>query len=308
MGRVFQSDWELSLIRYLQDLIASRPYLKGLFVALTQLGEPFVPVLIIGFLYWGYRKKWGIYMALCALNAQVVNNYLKNIVCRLRPYMCNEDIVCLKPVDASGDIYDVALQGYSFPSGHSSCVSGFMSSLWFYKKLRPILYVSVPLIISVAVSRFALGVHYPTDVICGGILGILVTVVTDHFYERIDKRLLYLFIAVITVSGFVFCRSEDYFSVSGLTLGFLAGDLFEERYVRFHNTKNIVRMILRTLIGGLVFLALSQGLKYLFVLSFPDVSEKTDFVLRSFRYMISTFSVIGLYPYCFRFDLFRFHK
>ena len=308
MGRIFQFDWEVSLILWLQSLILERPYLKGLFIAFTQMGEPALPILMIGFLYWGYRKKWGLYMTLCILNGQIANAYLKNIFCRLRPYMCNENITCFYPVDKNADIYDVAKQGYSFPSGHSTSISGFMASLWMYKKLRPILYVSLPVIALVTLSRFALGVHYPTDVIGGGILGAAFVLLTDLCYDRMQRKHFYLCIVIVMISGFLFCRSEDYYSLVGVGMGFMAGDLFEEKYVRFRNTRNVLRMLIRTVIGVLVFIGLSQAMKLPFDEMFLNSGTMGALLFRSFRYLISTFCVIALYPYLFRYNIFNFHE
>ena len=59
----------------------------------------------------------------------------------------------------------------SFPSGHATTafalavVLGFIAPRWFYPALS--------LAAVIAVSRVALGVHYPTDVLAGAMLGLL---------------------------------------------------------------------------------------------------------------------------------------
>jgi membrane-associated phospholipid phosphatase len=44
----------------------------------------------------------------------------KNIALRRRPYFDHESIHILRVVEPEADIYDIAAQGYSFPSGHST--------------------------------------------------------------------------------------------------------------------------------------------------------------------------------------------
>ena len=83
---------------------------------------------------------------------------------------------------------------------------------------------------------------------------------------------------------------------------FFAAHLFESKYIRFENTHSIPNAILRLLLGVVIFLALNAALKALFGLIplFP-------LLFRTIRYAVIVFTLMGLYPYLFRFTdrLFR---
>ena len=304
MDLVFEQEWESRLICLLQSMILKWPFLKGLFILFTCFGEPFFLVLVTGFLYFGYRKKWGIYTILCILSTEVMNDLIKNIVMRPRPYMAHEEIQCLKPLDPKHDLYDAVRQGYSFPSGHSSGAASLCASLFSCIKDRKVLIIGMPIIFMVGISRFSLGVHYPTDVIAGILLGFLSTLLVDRLYHKIDRKYLYLLLTMLCMSGVFFCKSEDYYSVIGIFMGFMAGNLFEEKNIGFEDSADIRRAIVRTLIGGLLFLMIAGLLKIAAAGIFVEES-KAALLYRSFRYGLSTFTVMGLYPYLFRYGFLK---
>jgi len=70
----------------------------------------------------------------------------------------------------------------SFPSGHTSTAFGTAMYLsMVYPSLTPIL---MALAYFVGLSRIALGVHYPSDVLVGALLGILFSVIIFRIKRR----------------------------------------------------------------------------------------------------------------------------
>ena len=111
-------------------------------------------------------KKWGrvggaalCAMLICFLLQEVL---LKNLVARPRPFYVVEGLTALVPET-----------GFSFPSGHTA--SSFAAATVymrgaprrFMKILAPILAVLM------GFSRLYVGVHYPSDVLGGALIGII---------------------------------------------------------------------------------------------------------------------------------------
>jgi undecaprenyl-diphosphatase len=85
--------------------------------------------------------------------------YLKENLVRERPFIAHADISCGCP----------PLDRYSFPSGHTLQAVLFttLAVSWF-----PTLAVLLlPFTLLIALSRMVLGLHYPTDVVCGAAIG-----------------------------------------------------------------------------------------------------------------------------------------
>ena len=298
MGNTFFFSWEPALMVWLQSHLGT----FGLTLAkvFSLFGEEMVTILVLGVCYWGVHKELGKFIGRNACVAMMANPMIKNVFLRLRPYMVCPEVKCLKPVDPSADLMDVAAQGYSFPSGHSSgSVANFTSiGVFLKKKWATVIAVLIPLL--VGVSRFCVGVHFPTDVLFGWGLGLFVILVVPYFEKKFEKRwVFYLVLLLLAVPGWFYCKTNDFYSSFGMTVGFFAGDLFEERYVRFKNTRNIGKIVLRILCGGAIYFGLNYLLKLPFSSAFLSSETFLAHLVRALRYGVILFILTALYPLCF---------
>ncbi|MDD3223144.1 MAG: phosphatase PAP2 family protein [Clostridium sp.] len=122
-----------------------------------------------------YRKVGVMVLAALLLSTILGEVILKNLVKRPRPcfYIPQVDMIIKKPTS------------YSFPSGHA--MSSFAAAGVISKYLKKYAVVFYVLALVIAFSRLYLYVHYPTDVIVGIILGIIVSRFVIHIFNKIKK-------------------------------------------------------------------------------------------------------------------------
>jgi undecaprenyl-diphosphatase len=160
---------DAAALTYLQQF--SSPTLTQVMVILSLLGSEVVwalgGVLLVAFIL---QRRWGAggMLVLVTAGAQVLNDILKGVFHRSRPEAW-----------ASGIL---AVQQFSFPSGHAMISAAFYSYLAYVSwqlirgSLRVVLVVGLSvLVILIGVSRIYLGAHYLSDVIAGYLAGLLWT-------------------------------------------------------------------------------------------------------------------------------------
>lgn len=302
-GNTFFWQWEVDLMAYLQQ--GNNQFLISLWSFMSMFGEELIMVGILGFIYWSLDKKFGEYVGFNILAVNVLNPMIKNIANRRRPYFDSDRIDCLKLIDSSADKYDIVAQGFSFPSGHSSGAAAVYPSLAVYKKKNWLVAIAIAIPLLVGFSRVYLGVHYPTDVLAGWALGIGVVFLMTTLRKVVkNKYWIYLTTIIIGCAGIFYCKTNDYFTSLGMLIGFTLGILFDEKVVKFQNTKVWWRMILRVVLGGGVYLALNAILKLPMKLIMGSEWLETvsvgNFAFRTVRYAIIAWFVIGVYPICFK--------
>ncbi|HHV13466.1 MAG TPA: phosphatase PAP2 family protein [Clostridiales bacterium] len=156
-----------NILYWIQENLRN-PFLTPIFIFITRLGDGAFIWLVTAFILIGVKKyrKTGVTVILSLIVSTIlVNELLKNIFCRVRPFNAIPGLDALIPEPGS----------YSFPSGHTttSFAAATVIMLCLPRRYGIIGYF---LAACIGFSRMYLGVHYPSDVLAGTILGILIGV------------------------------------------------------------------------------------------------------------------------------------
>ena len=287
---VFYFPWESSLIIFLQNSLPG--FVLEFFGIVAEVVSKNVLALLFISIYLAYNKDWGKFTLLSLGVAGVCCEFVKVTVARLRPYAAVDNIRCIHANVAGQNPFDFKIQGYSFPSGHSMMATNLFLAIPIY--IRNNLFVAIGLIgvFVVALSRVALGVHFPTDTIAGFIIALAIILILSRIYDKIENRAyLYLAICALSLVGVLFCPEMAYIKYVALALGISLGFLVEEKYVNFDNPKSRRDAIVR-LAGAVILFAL------LFVL-IPKFVGNTDLV-KCIVHSLCTFIMLAVYPLAFK--------
>jgi undecaprenyl-diphosphatase len=159
--------YDRAIAEELHDVVRAHPWTITPLQALSFLGKPIwfygIVTIACAYLLWRARRRLVAYLVLTGLGGGFVDWAVKEIVSRDRPKL-------EEPVATAW--------GQSFPSGHSFTSTALYGALLLVflpaipKRFRPAAFIAyATLVLAIAFSRLALGVHFVTDVVGGIVLG-----------------------------------------------------------------------------------------------------------------------------------------
>ncbi len=173
LGWLCHEVWKKETFRFDTDILLAlhrshNPLLDRLMLGITQLGNPafIVGTVVVGLvlLLWRQKRLEFWVFAIASLGALIFNQGMKLLFTRPRPTLWQSLI---------------QETSYSFPSGHAlgaSVVYGFLAYLLirrYPRRSHLVSGIAITIIGLIGLSRLYLGVHYPTDILAGYIVGLL---------------------------------------------------------------------------------------------------------------------------------------
>ena len=151
---------------------------------LTRLGDAgaFWVALALILLVPGRTRRVGLMCVISqVIGFAVTNLVVKNWVARVRPYEMIEGLE--RVIEAQMD--------FSFPSGHAT---NSFACAWviFRAAKRKVGVPALALAILIALSRVYVGVHYPTDILVGALVGVLSATLAMRIVPALERRFPWL--------------------------------------------------------------------------------------------------------------------
>ncbi|MFV0464580.1 MAG: phosphatase PAP2 family protein [Lachnospiraceae bacterium] len=158
-------DW--TILNWVHANLTS-PLLDTVMPKITLLGNEgilWIAVMIALLISKKYRR-YGVILGIGLLSGVLIGNLiLKNLIARPRPCWIDTSVTLLIPNPTD----------YSFPSGHT--LSSAIAAVILTCANRKFGIAAIPLAILIAFSRLYLYVHFPSDIIGGAILGLIIAAV-----------------------------------------------------------------------------------------------------------------------------------
>jgi membrane-associated phospholipid phosphatase len=269
--------WGLDLIRTIQSVHG--PVLDAIFKAITLIGDEEFLVILFSLVYWCVNWPMGARLAIAYLLSSYCSEGLKELLAHPRPFH----------FDPSVQLHDPGAMEYGMPSNHSQA-SVFLWGIVTTRARRAWVWgLAVVMVILVGFSRVYLGVHFPTDVLAGWVLGAVFLAIYLWLGPRFEAWMknaglvvqLALAVAVPLALVLLHTTNATVLLMAAL-MGMGVGVALTRRLTPFSPAGPLWQRVVRFLVGVVPLVAIYVGLK----LVFPGEGEPLYAVTRFVRYMV----------------------
>ncbi len=168
--------FDISILRFINvDRIHA---LDGFFLFFTNTAPYISGIIPLGFIVWGFFQRersykiTGVMIGASYLLSVLISNGIKLFVTRPRPFTTYSFIEKLSTGGSS-----------SFPSGHTSdAFSVAMAVCLLFPRKQVVIPIMIWAVL-VGYSRMDLGVHYPSDVLGGAVIGMISAVLIARLFR-----------------------------------------------------------------------------------------------------------------------------
>ena len=170
------------VIFYFINHSLSLPILDKFFSLITNVNNWYIAYIILLLICIIKGGRTGRIVAislllLITITDQLSAGIIKDLVHRLRP--CAVLPNAITPLGCTGT--------YSFPSSHA--VNNFAAAVFIYRFFPKLVWALFIAAILISISRVYLGLHYPSDVLGGAILGSFIGYFFASLVKLIEKRI-----------------------------------------------------------------------------------------------------------------------
>ena len=252
-------DWGTEVVLWLQQF---SPALDPFFQALTFLGEEDFFLLLLPLVSWCLDRRTGARLTILFLLSTYLNAVIKLVVDQPRPFEYDPRVKKLWETTGGG-----------FPSNHTQgavVVWGYLATQF---RRRWLWILAILLMVLIPLSRVYLGMHFPTDLLGGYVLGAGVLLLYLWWGPPAEKWLeewglpgqLILALAVPILLAFALPIGDEASVTAAATMmGLSAGFVLELRWVGFRTAGAWWKRIARFLLGVAGLFALRFGLSAAF--------------------------------------------
>ncbi len=246
----------LDIIKFIQQFQSSG--LTAFFKIITFLGDEYFYLILFPFILWSVDFKRGAKLGFIFLVSVCLNMLLKDFIQQPRPFIMMPGINLISET------------GFGLPSGHaqnSIVIWGIISSWLKNKPFKGFMFL---LIVLIGLSRIYLGVHFPSDVLGGWIVGGVLLIFYFNYMDKISSWIdgltpirQIVLIPIFPILLTLVHPEKEFVNIMGIVTGVGIGLVLFYRYYDFKFDGNLLKRIVRFVFGIIITIPIYFGFKYL---------------------------------------------